>query len=160
MNALSIWKSILGVIITNKTFTGFHQIRPQNPFHPNFLFMITTHIEKLNKSWLRSDIYKAFPPFVSNPFDTTISVQRIMGGLRESLTLVIPRRLKFLNVVFIMLCLSLSSCHICAILNGISGVTIMAAPPLISSAWFPPSERTTATAINQVQWRFAILKKS
>ena len=52
----------------------------------------------------------------------------------------------------------LSSCHICAILNGISGVTIMAAPPLISSAWFPPSERTTATAINQVQLRFAILK--
>jgi len=43
----------------------------------------------------------------------------------------------------------LISCHACAILNGISGVTIMAAPPLISSAWFPPSERTTATAINQ-----------
>jgi len=45
--------------------------------------------------------------------------------------------------------LFLISCHACAILNGISGVTIMAAPPLISSAWFPPSERTTATAINQ-----------
>lgn len=43
----------------------------------------------------------------------------------------------------------LASCHICAILNGISGVTIMAAPPLISSQWFPPSERTTATSINQ-----------
>ena len=41
------------------------------------------------------------------------------------------------------------SCHICAIFNGISGVTIMAAPPLISSKWFPPNERTTATSINQ-----------
>ena len=25
----------------------------------------------------------------------------------------------------------------------------MAAPPLISSKWFPPNERTTATSINQ-----------
>ena len=41
------------------------------------------------------------------------------------------------------------SSHACAILNGISGVTIMAAPPLISSHWFPPEERTTATSINQ-----------
>ena len=29
-------------------------------------------------------------------------------------------------------------------------MTVMAAPPLISSTWFPASERTTATAINQV----------
>jgi len=43
----------------------------------------------------------------------------------------------------------LISCHLCAILNGISGVTIMAAPPLISSQWFPNNERTTATSINQ-----------
>lgn len=43
----------------------------------------------------------------------------------------------------------LISCHICAILNGIAGVTIMAAPPLISSHWFPPDQRTTATSINQ-----------
>eukprot|EP00092_Neocalanus_flemingeri_P013308 GFUD01014343.1.p1 GENE.GFUD01014343.1~~GFUD01014343.1.p1 ORF type:complete len:513 (-),score=93.41 GFUD01014343.1:87-1625(-) len=42
----------------------------------------------------------------------------------------------------------LVSCHLCAILNGISGVTIMAAPPLISSQWFPPGERTLATSIN------------
>jgi hypothetical protein len=35
-------------------------------------------------------------------------------------------------------------------LDGIAGITIMAAPPLISSLWFPPDERTTATAINQV----------
>lgn len=43
----------------------------------------------------------------------------------------------------------LIGCHACAILNGISGVTVMAAPPIISSTWFPASERTTATAINQ-----------
>lgn len=42
----------------------------------------------------------------------------------------------------------LVSCHMCSILNGISGVTIMAAPPLISSQWFPTNERTTATSIN------------
>merc|ERR1711970_170775 len=42
----------------------------------------------------------------------------------------------------------LVSCHLCAILNGISGVTICAGPPLISSQWFPTSERTTATSIN------------
>ena len=44
---------------------------------------------------------------------------------------------------------TLYSCHACAILNGVSGVTIMAAPPLISSQWFPPDQRTTATSINQ-----------
>lgn len=43
----------------------------------------------------------------------------------------------------------LVSCHLCSILNGISGVTICAAPSLLSSQWFPPSERTTATSINQ-----------
>ena len=41
-------------------------------------------------------------------------------------------------------------CHICSILNGICGVTVMAAPPAISAAWFAPTERTTATSINQV----------
>ena len=40
--------------------------------------------------------------------------------------------------------------HICSILNGICGVTVMAAPPAISAAWFAPTERTTATSINQV----------
>ena len=40
----------------------------------------------------------------------------------------------------------------CAILNGVVGVVVMAAPPLISSTWFPTSERTTATAINQVDY--------
>eukprot|EP00095_Tigriopus_kingsejongensis_P002575 maker-scaffold274_size229011-snap-gene-1.27 protein:Tk02575 transcript:maker-scaffold274_size229011-snap-gene-1.27-mRNA-1 annotation:"hypothetical protein DAPPUDRAFT_102163" len=42
------------------------------------------------------------------------------------------------------------SSHICAILNGISGVTVMSAPPVISAMWFPPNERATATAIAQV----------
>ncbi|KAL7636258.1 UNVERIFIED_CONTAM: hypothetical protein RMT77_013016 [Armadillidium vulgare] len=32
-------------------------------------------------------------------------------------------------------------------INGIAGCTALALPPLISSLWFPPSERTTATAI-------------
>jgi len=43
----------------------------------------------------------------------------------------------------------LAACHICSILNGIAGVTVMASPPVISSLWFPQNERTTATSINQ-----------
>ena len=44
-----------------------------------------------------------------------------------------------INITYILRIISTvsSSCHACAILNGISGVTVMAAPPLISSTWFP-----------------------
>jgi len=67
----------------------------------------------------------------------------LISGLIASGTVLRCCRLIFKNpTVFLV------SCHICAILNGISGVTIMAAPPLISSQWFPTSERTTATSIN------------
>lgn len=41
-------------------------------------------------------------------------------------------------------------CHLCAILVGTSGTLVMAAPPMIAAEWFPPKERTTATAIAQV----------
>lgn len=41
-------------------------------------------------------------------------------------------------------------CHIGAILNGIAGTLIMSAPPKIAADWFPPGERTTATATSQV----------
>ena len=37
--------------------------------------------------------------------------------------------------------------HICAILNGMAGVIVFSAPSAVSSAWFPPGERTTATGI-------------
>ncbi len=40
--------------------------------------------------------------------------------------------------------------HSGAIFNGLAGVTVMAAPPAISAAWFPPSQRTTATSISQL----------
>ncbi len=40
--------------------------------------------------------------------------------------------------------------HLGSILNGIAGVTVMSAPPAISAAWFPPSQRTTATSVNQM----------
>ncbi|CAL4119870.1 unnamed protein product, partial [Meganyctiphanes norvegica] len=39
--------------------------------------------------------------------------------------------------------------HLCAILVGIAGTLVMAAPPLIAAEWFPPKERTTATAMAQ-----------
>ncbi|XP_035658680.1 solute carrier family 49 member 4 homolog isoform X2 [Branchiostoma floridae] len=35
-------------------------------------------------------------------------------------------------------------------LNGVAGIMLMAAPPLISSTWFPPNQRTTATAISSI----------
>eukprot|EP00095_Tigriopus_kingsejongensis_P004501 maker-scaffold427_size174323-snap-gene-0.36 protein:Tk04501 transcript:maker-scaffold427_size174323-snap-gene-0.36-mRNA-1 annotation:"hypothetical protein DAPPUDRAFT_102163" len=38
-------------------------------------------------------------------------------------------------------------CHLCAIFNGIAGIIIFSAPSAVSSAWFPPEERTTATGI-------------
>lgn len=41
------------------------------------------------------------------------------------------------------------SCHLCAILVGTAGTLVMAAPPMIAAEWFPPNERTTATAIAQ-----------
>ena len=44
----------------------------------------------------------------------------------------------------------LAFAHICSIFNGISGTTIMAAPPALSAIWFPPEQRTTATCIAQV----------
>ena len=37
--------------------------------------------------------------------------------------------------------------HLCAILNGVAGVVVFSAPSAVSSAWFPPAERTTATAV-------------
>ncbi|XP_042239360.1 solute carrier family 49 member 4 homolog [Homarus americanus] len=43
-----------------------------------------------------------------------------------------------------------SMCHICAIMVGIAGTLLMAAPPMIAAVWFPPNERTTATAVSQV----------
>ena len=37
-------------------------------------------------------------------------------------------------------------CHISAAMNGVSGIIFCSAPPAVSSAWFPPEERVTATA--------------
>ncbi|XP_069185946.1 solute carrier family 49 member 4 homolog [Procambarus clarkii] len=37
--------------------------------------------------------------------------------------------------------------HVGAVLNGFAGIIIGAAPSLVSSRWFPPNERTTATGI-------------
>merc|ERR1719348_1258255 len=42
------------------------------------------------------------------------------------------------------------SCHICSILNGMSNIVVGSAPLAISSSWFSPEERVTATTIAQV----------
>ena len=38
-------------------------------------------------------------------------------------------------------------CHLCAILNGVAGIIVFSAPSALSSTWFPPEERTTATGV-------------
>ncbi|XP_070174346.1 solute carrier family 49 member 4-like [Littorina saxatilis] len=40
--------------------------------------------------------------------------------------------------------------HVGQFLNGLGGPVAMAAPPILSAVWFPPEERTTATAIGTV----------
>ena len=44
----------------------------------------------------------------------------------------------------------LISAHLGAILVGIAGIMVMAAPTALSAAWFPAHQRTTATAIAMV----------
>ena len=40
--------------------------------------------------------------------------------------------------------------HVGQFLNGLAGPIAMGAPPAISAEWFPPEQRTTATAISSV----------
>lgn len=40
--------------------------------------------------------------------------------------------------------------HMGQFVTGLGGPVAMAAPPLVSAAWFPPSQRTTATAISSL----------
>jgi nitrate/nitrite transporter NarK len=37
--------------------------------------------------------------------------------------------------------------NVCAILNGVAGTVPFAGPALVANTWFPPNQRTTATAI-------------
>eukprot|EP00042_Codosiga_hollandica_P026637 m.127234 g.127234 ORF g.127234 m.127234 type:complete len:275 (+) comp52257_c0_seq4:149-973(+) len=39
------------------------------------------------------------------------------------------------------------SAHIGAFINGLAGPMVSSFPPLLSSTWFPPGQRTTATAV-------------
>ena len=41
-------------------------------------------------------------------------------------------------------------CHLGALLNGVPSIVVTSAPPAVSAAWFPPSERVTATSISQM----------
>nr|XP_027230306.1 disrupted in renal carcinoma protein 2-like isoform X4 [Penaeus vannamei]XP_027230307.1 disrupted in renal carcinoma protein 2-like isoform X4 [Penaeus vannamei]XP_027230308.1 disrupted in renal carcinoma protein 2-like isoform X4 [Penaeus vannamei] len=38
--------------------------------------------------------------------------------------------------------------HACAVLVGLAGTVFVSAPPMLAAVWFPPTERTTATAIS------------
>lgn len=40
--------------------------------------------------------------------------------------------------------------HLGQFITGLGGPVAMAAPPLVSAAWFPPEQRTTATAISSL----------
>ena len=39
--------------------------------------------------------------------------------------------------------------HLCSILNGFTGVVVMAAPAALAAAWFPAHERATAISVSQ-----------
>ena len=43
-----------------------------------------------------------------------------------------------------------ASCHLCSILNGMSNIVVGSAPLALSSSWFSPGERVTATTVAQV----------
>ena len=47
-------------------------------------------------------------------------------------------------------------CHLGAILNGIPSIVVTSAPPAVSSAWFPPDERVTATSIRFRSVQFCV----
>ncbi|XP_063612938.1 solute carrier family 49 member 4-like [Penaeus indicus] len=38
--------------------------------------------------------------------------------------------------------------HVCAVLVGLAGTVFISAPPMLAAVWFPPTERTTATAVS------------
>ncbi len=40
--------------------------------------------------------------------------------------------------------------HLGAVLNGMAGVTLGSAPPVVSATWFPENERIFATSVNMV----------
>ena len=40
--------------------------------------------------------------------------------------------------------------HLAAVINGIPGIVVTAAPAAVSAAWFPPHQRVTATSISQM----------
>ena len=40
--------------------------------------------------------------------------------------------------------------HIGLFLNGLAGPVALSAPPLVSAYWFPPKQRTTATALTSL----------
>lgn len=76
----------------------------------------------------------------------------IISGLRVSVLLA-----AFFELIGTALrCFSLSNksqsllIHIGQFVTGLGGPVAMAAPPLVSAAWFPPSQRTTATAISSL----------
>ncbi|XP_042868370.1 solute carrier family 49 member 4-like isoform X2 [Penaeus japonicus] len=40
--------------------------------------------------------------------------------------------------------------NVCAVLVGLAGTMLISAPPMLAALWFPPTERTTATAMSLV----------
>ena len=110
------------------------------------------------KTWSTSDIsnfanwgnYVLFPFFIPcmMAIDKNLRASMLLGsflmmfgaGIR-CLLLVEP---DLSETVFTVLC------HVCACLNGVSGILFCSAPPVISATWFPPEERVTATSIGQM----------
>lgn len=90
--------------------------------------------------------------FNVNSLSILIIIIVIISGLRVSVLLA-----AFFELIGTALrCFSMDNksqsllIHIGQFITGLGGPVAMAAPPLVSAAWFPPSQRTTATAISSL----------
>ena len=108
-------------------------------------------------TWATSDIsmfanwgnYVLFPFFV--PCMIAISRSLRMSVIVGSGLMVLGTSLRCIKVIWPDISQNMFTvlCHICAFLNGISGIIFCSAPPAVSAAWFPAGERVTATSIGQ-----------
>ena len=108
-------------------------------------------------SWTTSDIsllanwgnYVLFPFFI--PCMVAISKSLRMSVVVGSGLMVVGTSLRCVEVIWPDISQDMFTvlCHVCACLNGISGIIFCSAPPAVSAAWFPANERVTATSIGQ-----------
>ena len=76
-------------------------------------------------------------------------------GMLDVCSLTIGKTMLYRGMEFLFLLLD-RSMNVGQIMNGLGGMLAQAAGPFISGTWFPPEERTTATAISSLSCPFGI----